>query len=646
MASYDSKVGGAQTSSSSTQSSSLVKTTQSLGSLSKTPVGTAGGFEKGQILKGEIIDLRDRDIKIQLNDSRVITAHLDTKVHLSIGERASFQVTDASLSSMSLKLLSESAPLTKDHMVEKALDEALLPHTERNVTAVKELLANQMSINKNSIQNLLRQAATFQNASIGSLVLMDKYKIPMTEVTTSQFEAYRNYEHRILQQISSLTDTLLTELETGKGNPALADYLFEILSNESEVEQNVSSNQVSSSDIFHAPVAEHLDTKINTILNTDSLLNLVDLLDYSELEENSSAADKSISNHSSILTNAEKINLLSGEASLTDTANAILSTLVSEKETFADASLQDIITSLPDSFSRPEIYTILEQFSELTKENHSLASFLTFRERAELVSKLKPYGFTKETEQSIKDGSLSAKEFLLLFKEGQKEDSQFTQHSKTLLNEPLFQSVLKELLTTHWTLSPKSITNSKSLETYYNKLEQELKDLSNLADSKSFLESNNSSSNQFKEQTQNLRDNIDFMKTLNQIFTYVQLPVRLSNQNVHSELFVYTKKNKLMQDNHNIRVLLHLDMEQLGPLDVHLDLQGKHVAAKFYAEQSDSISIISQNLLLLEDALNKKGYSLASEVLKREKEVDIVKDFIAPEQLELGMKRYTFDIRA
>mgnify|MGYP006922382152 FL=1 len=164
-------------------------------------MGTTGGFEKGQLLKGEIIDLRDRDVKIQLSDSRIIHAHLDTNTTLSIGSRATFQVTQASLSSMSLKIIAENAAITSEQMIDKALEGAGLPHTERNITAVKALLENQMSINKFSIQNLLKQATLFQNASIETLVLMNKYHLPMTEVTTSQFEAYRNYEHRIIQQL-------------------------------------------------------------------------------------------------------------------------------------------------------------------------------------------------------------------------------------------------------------------------------------------------------------------------------------------------------------------------------------------------------------------------------------------------------------
>ena len=78
MASIDSKIERTPASQTAATTNSSVNRSQpnSLAS-AKASMGTTGGFEKGQLLKGEIIDLRDRDVKIQLSDSRIIHAHLD-----------------------------------------------------------------------------------------------------------------------------------------------------------------------------------------------------------------------------------------------------------------------------------------------------------------------------------------------------------------------------------------------------------------------------------------------------------------------------------------------------------------------------------------------------------------------------------------
>lgn len=41
----------------------------------------------------------------------------------------------------------------------------------------------------------------------------------------------------------------------------------------------------------------------------------------------------------------------------------------------------------------------------------------------------------------------------------------------------------------------------------------------------------------------NLQGNIEFMNQINNAYHYVQIPLRMSNQNTHGDLFVYTNKS-------------------------------------------------------------------------------------------------------
>ena len=135
------------------------------------------------------------------------------------------------------------------------------------------------------------------------------------------------------------------------------------------------------------------------------------------------------------------------------------------------------------------------------------------------------------------------------------------------------------------------------------------------------------------------------MNTLNQIFPYVQLPLKLTEQLTHGELYVYTKKKDLSAKNKEVSILLHLDMDSLGPTDIHLSLLHQNVTAKFYLNETDAETLISEQLPSLTDALRKKGYSLNASVMHREKEPDIVADFLADSDA-VPMKRFRFDIRA
>ena len=136
------------------------------------------------------------------------------------------------------------------------------------------------------------------------------------------------------------------------------------------------------------------------------------------------------------------------------------------------------------------------------------------------------------------------------------------------------------------------------------------------------------------------------MKALNQLFPYVQLPLRLSGKNAHAELFVYTDRNRPADASSGVRALLHLDMEQLGPLDIHLVLEQKKLQANFYLSDAQGTALTSENLAGLSEALASKGYTLDARVQTREAFESPVCAMLAPKQNNVSMKRYTFDIRA
>ena len=66
--------------------------------------------------------------------------------------------------------------------------------------------------------------------------------------------------------------------------------------------------------------------------------------------------------------------------------------------------------------------------------------------------------------------------------------------------------------------------------------------------------------------TSDLQQNLAFMKMLNEQFAYMQLPLKLSQQNAHGDLYVMTRKNALKKSKDNLKVLLHLEMDSLGTL--------------------------------------------------------------------------------
>ena len=137
----------------------------------------AGKMQK--LLTGEIIDLKSNEIIVRLDDGSNISAQIYDTTNLSIGQTIKFHLQD-NKGVLILEPLKESIS-SSGNLVHKALEAAGLPITDKNVSLVTELLKNNMSLDSQSINNIVQQSNYNKDISVETLVLMNKHNIPITE---------------------------------------------------------------------------------------------------------------------------------------------------------------------------------------------------------------------------------------------------------------------------------------------------------------------------------------------------------------------------------------------------------------------------------------------------------------------------------
>lgn len=590
---------------------------------------------KGQIIKAEVIDLRGKDIKIQLNNSEIISGKINSDVPLSIGEQVTFQVEDASLTSISLKVMADNRLSSQSIIVDKALEDANLPKTEKSIQLVQELLNNQMSIDKESLQKLYQQSITFKNASIQTLVFMNKYGIELNDINTTQFEAYQNFEHRLIYGSDALLNTILDVLSQTSNEVAtkLNQLLlgistrpfsspFGMVMNEYN-QRSASMARDETATFIHNPMNQGNTNEMSTPFINQEILD--SHFAYEEL--NQSNIKDSLLYRESLQPNEERS--LSSRESLQRNIGLSLS---------SRASLQSNVEHAINLGMDSNLYSTLT----VDSSSMSISNLLNDAKKNALIHVL-PSEIQNVLAEKFKDSSYTTLDVASIINDH--IDSFNSVQLQALLKTPVYHSILKEAIMSQWTLTPKTLKNLTSIDKFYEQLEADFKELAdffNTTTKESFEHSFENASKQAK----NLQENIDFMKTLNQLFPYVQLPMKLSNQNVHSELYVYKRKKEANQESNNVSVLLHLDMEQLGPLDIHLDLLKTKINTKIYTESKDSKFLLDANIGLLKSALENKGYSFTYEIIKRVKDTDLVQEIKKNSDPIIGMKRYSFDIRA
>ncbi len=193
-------------------------------------------------------------------------------------------------------------------------------------------------------------------------------------------------------------------------------------------------------------------------------------------------------------------------------------------------------------------------------------------------------------------------------------------------------------------LKPEEAADPEKVQKYYDELDEKLNRLEQLSQKLSEQAAENNGANAPKQ----MRQNLSFMEAVNNVFPYIQLPLRFKETPAHGELYVYEKK-KTLKPSDSLSALLHLELEALGTTDIYVTLSGNHVTTRFSMTDKESGDLIRTEMPKLSEALASKGYTLQSEVAVREPEEEntptLLEQFLE-EHAPGGLNRYTFDIRA
>lgn len=211
-----------------------------------------------------------------------------------------------------------------------------------------------------------------------------------------------------------------------------------------------------------------------------------------------------------------------------------------------------------------------------------------------------------------------------------------------LISSRELNKLVKNEMKEQWLVAPEDVAKSDKVERLYERLNSQMNRLNQA------LEQAAKADTPLGRAVSNLSGNIDFMNQLNQMFTYVQLPLKLQDQEANGELYVYTNKKNLSKKDGEVSALLHLDMEHLGSVDVHVAMKDNNVSTKFYLKDDSILDFIAGHIDILNDRLNKRGYSMnASFIKKGDGESDNVMEEILKQDKNISiLSGYSFDARA
>ncbi len=209
---------------------------------------------------------------------------------------------------------------------------------------------------------------------------------------------------------------------------------------------------------------------------------------------------------------------------------------------------------------------------------------------------------------------------------------------KELAKSSEFQKELQEYVKQALSLRPQD-TSKEKLGEVYNRLSRQLGALSEA------LTSAGQESSVLGKTVQNLNQNLNFLNQLNDMYSYVQLPLKMTDQDTHGELYVYANRQKKTVREGEVSALLHLDMANLGPMDIYVQLKDNHVGTRFYLPDEEMLDFIADHIDLLNNRLEKRGYHINCAFQTRElrEENTVMQELIEEQSNRPISADYSFD---
>lgn len=212
---------------------------------------------------------------------------------------------------------------------------------------------------------------------------------------------------------------------------------------------------------------------------------------------------------------------------------------------------------------------------------------------------------------------------------------------QSLFSSKDMQQFLRDAFEGQMYLTPEEVADADKVKKLYERLESKTQRLESLLNQVGLQET------PLAQTVSEVRGNVEFMNQLNQAYTFVQIPLKMSGQNASGQLYVYTNKRNLNDPDKELSAFLHLDLDNLGSTDVSVKMLCKKVDTKFYMETDEAFELVKAHMPELEERLRQKGFDAKIYVENEGKKVNFLDDFLKKDAPSTGqVHRYSFDVRA
>lgn len=547
------------------------------------PVGEELHLSSGQVISGEITERNGEDVQIRLSTSdAVLHARIEQEMAASVGEQVTFEVKKGGDGLVMLRPLFQN--MAQESTALSALSQAGIEAGEKSLQMVFSMMQEGMSVSREALQGMYKQVAFLEAGEIPAAVQMSRLQIPITNENLQQFMAYQNYEHQLSSAVMQIADEIPASVEQlfASGETGEGTALIGKLLQIFEGKIPEEANALTEAGELPAVVTED----ISILPENETEVQVKESLEGNQAD---TAIDKGMVKEA-----------VKQAADLPEGAQPL-----------EDSSIEEAEESIPKA-DRAQLARLAESAGAQPETiNRLLSGEMDFQKLSELVRELAQQAGAPREQQAVKELFLSK----------------------------AFQKIFRAQIGKQWTLTEPLQVEKQEVQRLYDRLNEQSRAITRA------LSEAVRGETQLGRSVSNLRENLDFMNQLNQLYQYVQLPLKLGGQQANGELYVYTNKKNLAKKNGNVSAFLHLDMEHLGAVDVYVAMQQNKIQTNFRLADEKSLLLLEKNMDLLTNRLQEKGYDTTSSVTLLEEPKSAMEKILETDRNISVIGRQSFDVR-
>lgn len=248
---------------------------------------------------------------------------------------------------------------------------------------------------------------------------------------------------------------------------------------------------------------------------------------------------------------------------------------------------------------------------------------------------------SENMQEAVLPNTLNAEETEVFSKEAEwmrffKGDGAKEEGAKDALSKNLFT-----LLKDQFLMKPENTQSAEYVKQFYEHLSQQVDKLEKL------IKSVDKEESALGKEVSTVKSNIQFMNQINEMYHYVQLPLKMNEEGANGDLYVYKRKQAKTGADGKLTALLHLSMPTLGNMDVFLSLEEQKLSTRFCMEKEEMIDFIEQHIDQLNERLMKRGYNVMTTVMSssKEEEKSVIDEIMATESAIPIITSQSFDAR-